>query len=79
MGESLSRRLGLEYVSVRDLIEGVALTNTSLGLEIKLLGETGAKPPAALVERLVLERLRERDCADKVSLSDIRWLLLIWS
>ena len=67
LGEFLSRRLGLEYVSRQDLIDGVVLTQTAYGAEIGNL-TSNQNYPLDMVEGLVLGRLRESDCQDKVQI-----------
>jgi adenylate kinase family enzyme len=66
LGEFLSRRLGLEYVSRQDLVDGICLTQTAFGNELKM-AMTNRMQTWDMIERLVLTRLCEKDCLDKVS------------
>jgi adenylate kinase family enzyme len=66
ISEFLSRRLGLEYVSMKDIVEGVSTTN--FGADLKKTIPSGNLPPE-VVERFIIARLREKDCRDKVKFS----------
>jgi adenylate kinase family enzyme len=65
IGEFLSRRLGLEYVSTKDIVEGVSMT--SFGADLSQTTPNGGLPPE-VAERFVIARLHEKDCRDKVRL-----------
>jgi adenylate kinase family enzyme len=67
IGEFLSRRLGLEYVSMQDIVEGVS--TTTFGANLKNTIPDGGLP-SEVVERLIIARLREKDCRDKVKFSN---------
>ena len=63
IGEFLSRRLGLEYVSMKDIVEGVS--TTAFGADLKKTIPNGSLP-SEVVDRFMIARLREKDCHDKV-------------
>ncbi len=65
-GEFLSRRLGLEFVSARDIVDGVKFTESAIGKELRNCSEQGIDPPPDLVEALITCRLQEKDCNEKV-------------
>ncbi len=69
IGEFLSRRLGLEYVSMKDIVEGVS--NTNFGVDLKKISPNGSNGSfsSEVVERFIIARLREKDCHDKVRFS----------
>lgn len=64
--EGIAKRLGLEHVSVSDLVDGMMMTDTELGAKMREMYDDGLQMPEELVEKLVVERLREKDCLSKV-------------
>uniref|UniRef100_A0A7S0UYN9 Adenylate kinase n=1 Tax=Hemiselmis tepida TaxID=464990 RepID=A0A7S0UYN9_9CRYP len=65
LAEGIANRLGLEHVCVSDLVEGMKLTQTDVGAQLRDYEEGGVDPPDELIETLVTTRLREKDCAGK--------------
>lgn len=65
--EGIAQRLGLEHVSASDLVNGMMMTDTDLGAKMREMDGEGLSISDELVEKLVTERLRERDCASKAS------------
>uniref|UniRef100_A0A6U5B5B9 Adenylate kinase n=1 Tax=Hemiselmis andersenii TaxID=464988 RepID=A0A6U5B5B9_HEMAN len=65
LAEGIANRLGLEHVCVADLVEGMKMTQTDLGMRMREYEEQGLDVPDELVETLVTTRLRERDCTGK--------------
>jgi hypothetical protein len=64
--EGIAHRLGLEHISVSDLVDGMMMTDTELGAKMREIYDDGLQMPEELVEKLVIERLREKDCMSKV-------------
>jgi hypothetical protein len=64
--EGIAQRLGLEHISVSDLVDGMMMTDTELGAKMREIYDDGLQIPEELVEKLVIERLREKDCMSKV-------------
>ena len=61
--ETITRALGVPQVSTGDIIRAAIRNQTPLGVEFKRFTNAGVLVPDDLVNRLVLERLAEADCA----------------
>lgn len=70
----LSRRLGLEMVSAGDLVNGYLTLDTQQALDMKNIVDKGLDMPQDMIGDVVIERLKEQDCVDKVKPFTFAWL-----
>jgi hypothetical protein len=66
LGEKLAGRLGLEVVCTADLIRGLKSSKTELGQTLKEMSSSEEGIPDEVIEDLVLQRLQEKDCVERV-------------